>query len=89
MTGSGDQDEAMDTRTAVFVVRIWREPEDGDPGDKRWRGSVEHLATREKGYAETDEALIALIRRWRDEQLFGTPRGPSAAPRGGEGERDD
>ncbi len=75
-----DPHDEMTARTTVFVVRIWNEPDRSRPGLNRWRGMVEHLASRTRGYAETDEELIALIRYWRDVDLFAGASAEAARP---------
>jgi hypothetical protein len=42
----------------LFIVRLWREA-DGDPGT--WRGSIEHVATRQRQYFSDVDSLTTHI----------------------------
>jgi hypothetical protein len=42
----------------LFVVRLWRET-DGQP--RTWRGSIDHVATRQRHYFSDIEALTSHI----------------------------
>ena len=46
----------------VFVVKIWREPREGEEGP--WRASVLNTATKERTYFSTAEALVAFLSPW-------------------------
>jgi hypothetical protein len=41
----------MERRKEAFLVNLWFEPRDpGEPGAETWRGSVVHLATKQRRY---------------------------------------
>jgi hypothetical protein len=47
-------------RQHLFVVRLWWEPDEtGSFGE--WRGSVEHVATREKRYFREPQNLCEFV----------------------------
>lgn len=54
---------SAETETEVFIVRIWHEPrEDRDAGHV-WRGTVEHLESKEVQHFNTLARLLAFIAR--------------------------
>ena len=63
MAEPSPSDPMPDTRqpqSHLFIVRLWWEPDDrGLAGE--WRGSVEHIATREKRYFREPSALSAFV----------------------------
>lgn len=44
----------------LFVVRVWWEP-DGEGESGEWRGSIEHIASREKRYFRELKSLSQFI----------------------------
>ena len=51
-----------DRHSHLFLVRLWWEPGDHDASGE-WRGSVEHVATREKRYFREIEGLAEFVGR--------------------------
>ena len=49
--------------TEVFVVRIWDEPRNLESAEPMWRGSVEHLQTKQLKYFQSFETLVDFIAR--------------------------
>lgn len=45
----------------TFVVRLWREPEDGR---NRWCGQVQRLQSGEHITFSNEASLLSFIRRW-------------------------
>jgi hypothetical protein len=60
MSGSVDADE-----TLIFVVRLWREIDAS--GDRRWRGRVEEVASREVTYVDGVGGVASFFERWTGE----------------------
>jgi hypothetical protein len=52
----------MNRRKDAFLVNLWVESEEGQTlGNPRWRGSVEHLATRRRLYFNDLTELVAIL----------------------------
>lgn len=51
----------LEDQTASFIVRIWRERGEG-PGEKPWRGSIEHAQSGSKSFFRDLPSLMSLIR---------------------------
>jgi hypothetical protein len=49
-----------DGRSHLFLVRLWWEPDERDTSGE-WRGSVEHVATREKRYFREIEVMAEFV----------------------------
>jgi hypothetical protein len=49
-----------DGRSHLFLVRLWWEPDEREASGE-WRGSVEHVATREKRYFRDSAVLLEFV----------------------------
>jgi len=55
----------LNNRDSSFVVRIWWEQADTNPGGRRlWRGWVQHTRSGEAAYVQNLEGLLGFIERW-------------------------
>ena len=64
--------------TDVFIVRIWREPQEVPSPPEGWRGVIEHVASKEKLYFRHLEAMtdfIASNARIEPKQVESTDKG--------------
>lgn len=56
----------LEDGTAVFIVRVWCERGDGDDSPHRtspeWRGSVEHVQSRQRVFFRTLEAICEFMK---------------------------
>lgn len=52
-----------DEKSNVFIIRFWHEPRENKASDMIWRGSVEHLETRDVQYFQKMTTLVAFITR--------------------------
>ncbi len=65
----------LEDQTASFIVRIWRERGEG-PGEKPWRGSIEHAQSGSKSFFRDLPSLVALIQPHL--QALGIGDGPTS-----------
>lgn len=66
----------LSKRDSSFVVRIWWEEADDEPGSRRlWRGWVQHVRSGEATYIQDLEELLSFLERWAG-RLSGQESGP-------------
>lgn len=54
----------MDSKTLIFIIRLWIEPQpEGGPGTE-WRGVIEHLPSRERRYVHDFDGFTSFIRSY-------------------------
>jgi hypothetical protein len=51
----------LETRSHSFVIKVWLEETNRETGQVIWRGHVTHVATRERRYIQTLDAIPAII----------------------------
>ena len=53
----------FEDRSASFIVRVWCESGDGEPGSVRaWRGSIEHVPSGQRAFFQELDAVIAFMK---------------------------
>lgn len=55
----------LDNRDSSFVLRIWWEETNEEPGGRRlWRARVQHVRSGEETYVQDLAGLLGFIERW-------------------------
>ena len=53
----------FEDRSASFIVRVWCESGDGEPGSVRaWRGSIEHVPSGQRAFFQELDAVLAFMK---------------------------
>jgi hypothetical protein len=52
----------LEDRTAVFIVRIWREHGDADSAVAEWRGTVEHVESGQRGFFRHLDLILEFMK---------------------------
>ena len=57
-----DQPKQSTVSSLTFIVRLWRDADEGDGG--RWRGRVEHVASQQVTYVDDLADVTRVIELW-------------------------
>jgi hypothetical protein len=60
-------------RTETFIVKLWNEAADEPSAEPVWRGSVEHVQSRQVRYFLSFDRLVAIL-----VERIGSPMQPGA-----------
>jgi hypothetical protein len=53
---------SLKDRSVSFIVRIWREPTEGEPDPTEWRGSIEEVESGDRTYFIDFASMLRFIK---------------------------